>query len=203
MSQRTQLSKAWHALDLPALRQALDANDGGLSEAQVAARLDQFGPNKLPEQPPPSVWQIVLRQFYGPLIYILLIAAVVSVFIGDTKDAGFIVVVLAINAVIGTYQEWKAEQSSRALRRLLQIRASVQRDDEVRDVSAEEVVPGDVVWLESGNRVPADVRLLSTHGLEVDESVIAGRSLICRRAGDVEASCQEGPKQLLSGHAFA
>ena len=82
-----------------------------------------------------------------------------------------------LNAVIGAYQEWKAEQSSHALKKLLQIRASVHRDGEVRDVSAEAVVPGDVVWLESGNRVPADIRLLSAHGLESDESLLTGESL--------------------------
>jgi len=93
------------------------------------------------------------------------------------KDAGFIAAVLIINAIIGSYQEWKAEQSSHALRKLLQIRAAVQRDGEVRDISAEEVVPGDIVWLESGNRVPADLRLLTAHGLEIDESLLTGESL--------------------------
>ena len=167
----------WHALELEQLREALHASDAGLSESDAASRLQQYGPNKLPEQPPPTLWQIVLRQFYSPLIYILVIAAVVSAAIGDFKDAGFIGAVLAINAVIGAWQEWKAQQSSLALRRLLQIRASVQRDGEVREIPAEAVVPGDIVWLESGNRVPADLRLLSIHGLEIDESLLTGESL--------------------------
>jgi Ca2+-transporting ATPase len=95
----------------------------------------------------------------------------------ETTDAGFIAVVLAINAAIGGHQEWKAEQSSRALERLLHIRAAVLRDDEIRELDAEMVVPGDIVWLESGNRVPSDMRLLSTHGLEIDESLLTGESL--------------------------
>lgn len=172
-----QAQQAWHTIDLPKLHESLDATEGGLSDAEAQARLEKYGPNKLPEQPPPALWQIVLRQFYSPLIYILVIAAVVSVSIGELKDAGFIAAVLVLNAIIGAYQEWKAEQSSLALRKLLQIRAAVQRDGEVRDLPADQVVPGDVVWLESGNRVAADLRLLSTHGFEVDESLLTGESL--------------------------
>lgn len=154
----------------------LGATESGLSVDAAAERLAEFGLNKLPQSPPTPLWVIVLRQFRNPLIYILVLAAVVSIAIGDVKDAAFIVGVLMLNAVIGAYQEWKAEQSSHALRKLLQIRASVFRDGEVSDIDAEEVVPGDVVWLESGNRVPADLRLLATHGLEADESLLTGES---------------------------
>jgi len=175
--ERTQQRAPWHAVELASVHASLEASGNGLTEAEADARLRSYGPNKLPEQPPPALWQIVLRQFYSPLIYILLIAAVVSVFIGDLKDAAFIAAVLVLNAVIGSYQEWKAEQSSLALRKLLQIRAAVQRDGEMKELPAEEVVPGDVVWLESGNRVPADLRLLTAHGLEVDESLLTGESL--------------------------
>jgi len=173
----TQPPPPWHSVELSSLHETLDATVDGLSDAEAESRLRQYGPNKLSEQPPPTLWRIVLRQFYNPLIYILLIAAAVSVAIGDLKDAGFIAAVLAVNAVIGSYQEWKAEQSSHALRKLLQIRASVLRNGELREISAEEVVVGDIVWLESGNRVPADLRLLTAHGLEIDESLLTGESV--------------------------
>lgn len=140
-------------------------------------RLQQVGANHLPQQSGPSHWQLLLRQFRSPLIYILAIAALVSAAIGDLKDAGFIVAVLILNAVIGGYQEWRAEKSSRALQQLLKIRAAVIRDGEVREIDADDVVPGDVVWLESGNRIPADIRLIHTHNLEVDESLLTGESL--------------------------
>ncbi len=122
---------SWHTLDIADLRELLTASERGLSSEEAAVRLQRHGLNKLPEQKPPTLWQIALRQFYNPLIYILVVAAVVSIFIGDLKDAGFIGVVLLLNAVIGGYQEWKAEQSSHALRKMLQIRAAVQRDGEV------------------------------------------------------------------------
>ncbi len=177
MPNSQQTIRPWYALPIAELHEELKATPSGLSQAEAEARLASFGPNRLPEQPPPSLATIIVRQFVNPLIYILVIAAVVSVSIGDFKDAGFIAAVLVINAVIGAWQEWKAEQSSQALRKLLQIRASVERDGEIRELPAEDVVPGDIVWLESGYRVPADVRLLSAHGLEIDESLLTGESL--------------------------
>lgn len=177
MKKGSQNVAAWHALGIKELLTRLEANEHGLSDAEAASRLTRFGPNHLPQKPPTPLWGIVLRQFRSPLIYILALAAIVSATMGDWKDAGFIAGVLVLNAVIGSYQEWKAEQSSHALKKLLQIRASVHRDGEVREVNAEEVVPGDVVWMESGNRVPADIRLLTAHGLESDESLLTGESL--------------------------
>jgi P-type Ca2+ transporter type 2C len=174
----------WHARDLSRLWQDLDSRDDGLSSAEAAERLAKHGPNQLPHQPPPTWWEILLRQFQNPLIYVLVAAAGVAMLAGDFKDAGFIAVVLAINAVIGGYQEWRAEQSSRALQKLLHVRAAVMRDGEVREVDAEELVPGDVVWLESGNRVPADLRLISAQGLEVDESLLTGESFAVMKDAD-------------------
>src|SRR5690606_13996818 len=92
------------------------------------------------------------------------------------KDAGFIAAVLVLNALIGSYQEWKAERSTQALQQLLQIHALVERSGKVREISAEDVVPGDHVLLESGNRVPADLRLLASNSLEIDESLLTGES---------------------------
>ena len=168
---------AWHALESGRVHQALSTAETGLTTEEAEARLNRFGPNRLPEQPAPSLWEILLRQFRSPLIYILGVAAVVSLVIGDVKDAAFIAAVLVLNALIGGYQEWRAEKSSRALQKFLKIRASVVRDGKVRVIDAEQVVPGDLLWVESGNRVPADLRLISTNGLEVDESLLTGESL--------------------------
>ncbi len=175
----TKSGSAWHALSPPDLLDRLVANESGLTSAEARARLERYGPNRLPQKPPPAWWQIALRQFKSPLIYILMLAAFVSLLIhpDDPVDAIFIAAVLVLNALIGGYQEWRAERSSRALQQLLQIRATVLRDGEVCDIDAEEVVPGDIVWLESGNRVPADLRLLMSHGLEIDESLLTGESL--------------------------
>jgi len=138
----------------------------GLSAGEAAERLRRDGPNTLPRKPPPSLAEIVLRQFRSPLIYLLAAAAVVSVALEEIRDAAFIGGVLLINALIGSFQESRAERASQALQSLLRIRATVRRDGQVREIDAEEVVPGDVVYLESGNRVAADLRLLVAHGLQ-------------------------------------
>ncbi|MDF1845424.1 MAG: HAD-IC family P-type ATPase, partial [Rubripirellula sp.] len=177
MDRQSQQFQPWYALDLSSVERWLDAGVGGLTSAEAAERLERVGPNELPHAPRPAWWQIALRQFRSPLIYILGIAAVVSIAIGEPTDAGFIAAVLGLNALIGGYQEWRAEKSTQALQQLLQIRAAVMRDGEVTEVDAEKVVPGDTVWLESGNRVPADMRLVSAHGFEIDESLLTGESL--------------------------
>lgn len=169
--------RPWHALPAESVLAEWTTTERGLSETEVARRLRDYGPNMLPERGTTPLATIVLRQFISPLIYILVGAAAVSALIGELEDAAFIAAVLILNAIIGAYQEWQAEQSGQALRKLLRIHAQVERDGEVREVRAEEVVPGDVVWLESGNRVPADIRLLSAQGLEVDESLLTGESL--------------------------
>ncbi len=177
MDRQTQHTTAWHALDVASIEHSLDATPRGLSGSEAAERLEKLGPNVLPHAPRPAWWQIALRQFRSPLIYILGVAAAVSVAIGEPTDAAFIGAVLGLNALIGGYQEWRAEKSTQALQQLLRIRAAVMRDGEVCEIDAEQVVPGDTVWLESGNRVPADVRLVSAHGLEIDESLLTGESL--------------------------
>jgi P-type Ca2+ transporter type 2C len=183
-------ARPWHAMQARAVWESLRASEEGLSSAEAMSRLENYGPNRLPQQPPPTWWQILLRQFQSPLIYILLAAAVVAILAQDFKDAGFIAAVLAVNAAIGGYQEWRAERSSQALQQLLHIRAAVLRDGEVEEIDADGVVPGDVVWLESGNRVPADLRLVSAHGLEVDESLLTGESIAVEKNAQWEGAEQ-------------
>ena len=181
VSGREQQLRPWHSESAEAVLASLGTSSFGLNHLEVERRQQEYGLNLLPEKGPAPLWHIVLQQFVNPLIYILVAAAVVSAAIGDLKDAVFIAAVLLLNAVIGTYQEWQAEQSSHALKKLLRMYAQVEREGEVREVKAEEVVPGDVLWLESGNRVPADIRLLSAQGLEVDESLLTGESLAVRK----------------------
>jgi P-type Ca2+ transporter type 2C len=174
---RKQSVRPWHALPTSVVLSEWGSSAHGLAEQDVLQRQRDYGPNLLPEKGAAPLWLIVIRQFISPLIYILVAAAVVSAVIGDLKDAAFIGAVLFINAAIGAYQESQAEKSSQALRKMLRIHAHVERGGEVREVMADEVVPGDIVWLESGNRIPADMRLLSSQGLEIDESLLTGESL--------------------------
>ncbi len=149
----------------------------GLSAVEVRNRQGTFGPNRLPAKPPPSVFTIFLHQFLSPLIYILMVAAVISLTIGEHTDATFIFVVLFLNAALGGFQEWKAEQSAAALQTLLKVHARVRRNGSEQEIPSDELVPGDMCLLESGNRVPADIRLLDTKNLAIDESLLTGESL--------------------------
>ncbi len=166
-----------HARPTDQLLGELGVPPHGLNRDEAARRLQEVGPNRLPEPRPASVLRIVLRQFTSPLIYVLLAAALVSLAIGELTDAAFIALVLAINALIGTIQEHSAQRAAQALKRMVTTTARVLREGETWEVDAEELVPGDIVLLESGDRVPADLRLLECHDLTVDESLLTGESL--------------------------
>lgn len=170
-------SIAWHSLSDGATQKKLQTDMNGLSQSQVEERLQEFGKNTLPAPKPPTLLLVVLHQFASPLIYILLIAGVVSLVIGDVKDAVFIFAVILLNAVIGTMQEWRAEKQAHALQVLLKIQAKVRRTGHRQSLPAEELVPGDVVLIESGDKVPADLRLIQTNNLAIDESFLTGESL--------------------------
>ena len=160
----------WHARLPP-------GSTEGLTGAEAERRLAADGPNRLPQASVPSLAALLLRQFASPLIAVLLVAALLSLAVGDRKDALFIAAVLLLNALVGGLQEWKAERRSHALRQLLRVQALVRRDGEVVLCDAETLVVGDAVWLESGQVVPADLRLLRSHNLELDEALLTGESL--------------------------
>jgi P-type Ca2+ transporter type 2C len=122
--------------------------------------------------------RLFLRQFLSPLIYILLIAAAVSLFLADWTDAGFIFLVLLINGGVGTWQEYSAQRSAPALRALVTLGARVLRAGDAFEIDSAEIVPGDIVLLESGSKLPADLRLTETHGFETDESLLTGESAV-------------------------
>ncbi|MDH5527042.1 MAG: HAD-IC family P-type ATPase [Nitrospirota bacterium] len=166
-----------HAATADAVRRTLGTAEGGLDAATAAARLAEYGPNVLPRKPPPGWLTVFAHQFRSPLIYVLLAAAALSLSIGETSDAGFIFMVLMINAGIGAVQEFHAQKSADALQQLVKTTARVVRGGEAHELDAAGLVPGDLVLLEPGGRVPADLRLLSGLGLSVDESLLTGESL--------------------------
>lgn len=167
----------WHAESLEVVYRKLQSLPDGLSEEQVNERLREFGRNTLPAKEPPTLLQVFLHQFASPLIYILLIAGIVALLMQDYKDAVFIFAVILLNSIIGTVQEWRAEQSAHALQTLLKVKARVRRLGRVLTVPAEEVVPGDILLVESGDKVGADMRLIQVNNLRIDESFLTGESL--------------------------
>lgn len=166
-----------HAREIDRVVEQLRTGARGLDAADAGERLKQYGSNTLPQPALPGAWRIFVRQFLSPLIYVLLAAALVSLLIREWADALFIFVVLLANALIGAYQEFSAQQAATALQQLVSFKVRVLRASQSCEVDAEQLVPGDIVLLESGGKVPADLRLWVCNGLEIDESLLTGESL--------------------------
>jgi len=167
----------WHQVSATEATQRLGVDPvAGLSSDEAATRQSKYGPNRLKEVPPRSRWLLLLDQFKGILILVLIGAAVLAAAIGDLGDAAVILVVVLINAVLGFSQEYRAEQSLAALKKMLAPTAEVRRNGQTMILPADELVPGDIVLLGPGDRVPADGRVIATHGFEVDESSLTGES---------------------------
>ena len=156
---------------------ALESGPAGLASNEVARRLERFGPNRLPEPPRRSGLRRLLSQFHNVLIYVLLGAALITAALGHWIDTGVILAVVIVNAAIGFIQEGRAEQAMDAIRQMLAPRTSVLRDGKRTTIDSASVVPGDIVLLEAGERVPADLRLTEATGLSVEEAILTGESV--------------------------
>lgn len=188
-------SLVWAELDEAALLEALGTGPEGLTEQDAGHRLHVHGPNELPPVHPDPWWKVLGRQLAGPLIFILLIAGAVTIVQREWVDATAIFVVIVLNATLGFWQTRKAERDLRGLRSLSTTVAQVVRGDTTRTVPSREVVPGDIVLLVAGERVPADLRLLRANALRVDESLLTGESFpVDKQAGIVAADAVLGER---------
>ncbi|MBN1201379.1 MAG: cation-translocating P-type ATPase [Anaerolineae bacterium] len=180
---------SWQSMSLEDVinRLKTDARQG-LTEEEATQRLIQYGPNALREQPRPTLWPRLLAQFQSFVIYILIFAALLSAVLGDWVEAAAIATIVVLNAVLGVVQEGRAEQALAALRKLTSPDAIVIRSGHQRVVPANELVPGDIVVLEAGNHIPADVRLIEAVNLKVDEASLTGESVPVDKQADVRVS---------------
>lgn len=182
-------SADWHALSVDDAVSRLKTDPRqGLTRAEVAARLALHGPNRLPEAARRPAWRRFLQQFHNPLIYVLLVAGFATLALQDHIDAAVIFGVVVINAAIGFVQEGKAERALEAVRSMLAEHALVWRDGERHTVDAADLVPGDIVCLASGDRVPADLRVLRAKGLRVNEAALTGESVPVDKATDPQVA---------------
>ncbi|OUO96970.1 haloacid dehalogenase [Gordonibacter sp. An232A] len=174
---KTPQARPWHALPLDEALSDLETSPTGLSEPVARARLAEAGPNELDEKPPRTLSQMVREQVGDPMILILLVAAALSALLREWAEAGIIFAIVVANALIGIAQERKAQTSLEALRDLSAPTARVLRDGTEAVVPARDLVPGDVVVLDDGSMAPADLRLLSTAGLRMQEAALTGESV--------------------------
>lgn len=172
----------WHHLAEEDVINALKSHSqAGLTITEVEERLRIFGPNTITGKKPTSAFKRLLLQFHNPLIYILLVATLVTFLLAEYVDSGVILAVVLINALIGYVQETKAEDAINSLKGMLSSTATVTRDGKRMEVPANNLVPGDIVHLVSGNKVPADIRLTSIRDLQIDESTLTGESVAVQK----------------------
>src|ERR1700744_5501684 len=168
----------WHAVAADEVIRRLDTNvQSGLSAANVQQRLEKYGHNKLPECRKQGPFMRFLQQFNNILVYVLLGAGFVKLMVGLWLDASIILAVVVLNALLGFFQEGKAEKALDSIRNMLSAEARTVRGGETRLVPSEDLVPGDVVLLESGDKIPADLRLIDVKNLRTEEAALTGESV--------------------------
>lgn len=170
------LKNIYHTKSPKEALEILESEITGLSDKEAKSRLEKYGPNELKEQDKQNPIFIFLKQFNNALIFILFLAAGISLFFGEHIDFWVIIVVIFVNAIIGFVQEYRAEKSIDALKKMLVSLARVYREGELEEINSHDLVPGDVIFLEEGNRVPADARLIEAKNLRTQESSLTGES---------------------------
>ena len=155
----------------------LKTNEKGLTQKDAEERIKENGKNEIPKVKKDTILEIFIQQFKSPIILILAIGIVFSILTNSYPDAIFIVIVISINTVIGTYQEWNSGKSSEKLANMIKINSKILRDGQTKSIDSENIVVGDIVLLESGDKVPADLRLIQTNELSIDESILTGESI--------------------------
>ena len=169
-------AEGWQFKSKEAIFEELHSTEHGLSQEEATTRLAHYGLNILPEAKADSLFIIFLRQFQSPLIAILVVASVVVFFMGEVVDACIILGVLFFNAVVGTLQEGKAQNTLLALKTFVETKATVLRDGKEMIIPDREIVPGDILILQEGEKVPADARIISANTLKLDEASLTGES---------------------------
>jgi len=177
----------WHTISGGDILTQLEVNrEEGLSEEQTSERLDTFGTNELQEAPPISIWVKIYEQFANFLVVLLLVAALISAVLGEWVEAAAIMIIVLLNAGLGVIQESRAEEALAALKKMASPDANVIRAGHRQAIPAREVVPGDIVFLEAGNFIPADVRLLETANLRINEAALTGESFAVTKDANLE-----------------
>jgi Ca2+-transporting ATPase len=187
----------WHSLEAGAAARALDTDPGrGLSAQEAEARLAQHGPNELSQEEKASAWALFFNQFRNVLVLILIVATVLSAFVGEYVDAVIILAIVVFCAVLGFVQEYRAERALDALKNMLTPMISVLRDGQELEIPSKNLVPGDVLVLEAGDRIPADARVVENRSLQCDEAPLTGESLpVAKELGPVRADAPVGDRR--------
>lgn len=176
----------WFAKEAKEVLQELNSDQNvGLTTAEVVSRRERYGSNELVDRGTKNPWKILWEQLTETMVVILIISAVITIFLHEYKDAIVILVIVVLNAILGFTQEYRAEQAMAALKKMAVPKVRVRRDDKISEISAQELVPGDIIYLEAGNAVPADASLIENANLRVQEAVLTGESEPVEKSLDV------------------
>jgi Ca2+-transporting ATPase len=186
---------AFYNTKLDGLYKELDAKEAGLSSEEAAKRIEKYGRNSIVEEKLAPWWKMLLAQFNSPVVWVLLGAVVVSLFVGEVVDAVVVAVILVLNSVLGFYQDFRAEKSIEALKKMASLKAVVIRDGVETKIDAFELVSGDIILLETGEKVPADARIIQSMNLETQEAALTGESTpVCKDAKELEKELALGDR---------
>ena len=185
-------NEAWHAMPNGEVLEKLNVTEEGLTSEEATKRLSQYGQNQLKEAPRPGFWHMLWDQLNNFVVILLIVASIISALLGDYIEAGAIMAIVVLNSVLGIIQEQRAEEALAALKRLAAPDAQVIRDGRRQSLPARDLVPGDIVYLEAGNYVPADVRLLETMNLKVEEAALTGESVPVQKVNDTIVEADAG-----------
>jgi P-type Ca2+ transporter type 2C len=181
----------WHALTPEeTLHQLATPPDSGLTSEEAARRLERYGPNQLEEAPGITFWQMLIDQFNNFVVILLIVAAIISAVLGDWEEAAAIMAIVVLNATLGVVQERRAEQALAALKRLATPEAQVIRDGQRQSVTSTKLVLGDIVLLEAGNYIPADIRLLEAANLRIEEAALTGESVPVQKDANIRLEAE-------------
>ncbi len=194
-------NKAWHAEDIESVLKILGTNRRGIEEKDAKERLEHYGPNELKEERKTTPLELFIGQFKSVLVIILILSAIVSYYISFRKGEPFtdtyvILFIVVMNAILGFVQEYRAEQAVEALKRMVSPQVLVLRDGREQSINSKELVPGDIILLEAGNRIPADARLVEVANLQIDEAALTGESTpVTKRLGVLSADISIGDRR--------
>ncbi len=184
----------WHSLSASDVIRLLGSTEKGIDEKEAQERLIKFGPNKIEDKQKKSVFKMLLYQLTNFMIFILIFVAVISGIIGELTDTIIILIIVIVNALIGFFQEYRAEKAMEALKKIIPDHTKVIRNGRTMEIPTIDLVPGDLIYLESGDRIPADIRFIETYNLKIDESTLTGESQNAEKTATIitEQNCPLG-----------
>ena len=197
------MDKEWYLMTKNEIMNNLEASETGLTSKECQKRQEKYGKNVLPKKKKESIFKIFFRELMNPIELLLLVAVIASFIAGEPIEAIAIVLIVLVDLIMGTYQENKANNTAEALSKLVTVKNKVLRDNEEKIVDASELVPGDFVFLESGDKISADLRIIEAHNFTVDESILTGESLAVNKNSDKltgkDKAIQDQANMLFSG----